>query len=296
MTCFVVRTGSPPTGHRGHAARGGRRARPGVGAHTLEGYPLEPAVGGSRRADLYRGTVSLFLAAGLRRRRPAEGRSAPSSVSLSEHARASAGRVGEPCLYGGRAARSRGAGPGGCMSESRRLPARVYWVRRFVVLGIPLIIIAVVVWLFVGRDSGEDPAAQGGTSSRARRARAERDADGHRRRGRLRARRPGPRDDRGRHLVRAGRQRDVHRRRHQHRRASPAWWTPARRSARSSSRPAPTGCGRTATASCPAPRPARCCSRAAGPTRRRSRGTGSAPRRAARRTCPSPVPAPTPRS
>ena len=51
------------------------------------------------------------------------------------------------------------------MSDSRRLPARVYWVRRFVVLGIPLIIIAVVVWLFVGRDSGEDPAAQDGTSS-----------------------------------------------------------------------------------------------------------------------------------
>ncbi|KQR11881.1 hypothetical protein [Cellulomonas sp. Leaf334] len=51
------------------------------------------------------------------------------------------------------------------MSDSRRLPARVYWVRRFVVLGIPLIIIAVVVWLFVRPDSGEDPAAQGGTSS-----------------------------------------------------------------------------------------------------------------------------------
>ena len=50
------------------------------------------------------------------------------------------------------------------MSESRRLPARVYWVRRFVVLGIPLIVIAVVVWLVVGRD-GDDPAAQGGTSS-----------------------------------------------------------------------------------------------------------------------------------
>ncbi len=51
------------------------------------------------------------------------------------------------------------------MSDSRRLPALVYWVRRFVVLGIPLIVIAVVVWFFVGRDSGEDPAAQGGTSS-----------------------------------------------------------------------------------------------------------------------------------
>jgi hypothetical protein len=45
------------------------------------------------------------------------------------------------------------------MSESRRLPARVYWVRRLVVLGIPLIIVAVVVWLVVGRGSGEDPAA-----------------------------------------------------------------------------------------------------------------------------------------
>ena len=48
------------------------------------------------------------------------------------------------------------------MSESRRLPARVYWVRRFVVLGIPLIVIAVIVWFVAGRDSGEpDPAGQG---------------------------------------------------------------------------------------------------------------------------------------
>ncbi|KQT02080.1 hypothetical protein [Cellulomonas sp. Leaf395] len=51
------------------------------------------------------------------------------------------------------------------MSPSRPLPARVYWVRRFLVLGIPLIIVAVVVWLLVGRDSGEDPAGQGSTSS-----------------------------------------------------------------------------------------------------------------------------------
>src|SRR5690349_1846135 len=50
------------------------------------------------------------------------------------------------------------------MSDSRRLPARVYWVRRFVVLGIPLILVAVVVWFFVGRGSGPDDAAQGGTS------------------------------------------------------------------------------------------------------------------------------------
>ena len=45
------------------------------------------------------------------------------------------------------------------MSQSRRLPARVYSVRRFVVLGIPLIVIAVVVWLVVGRD-GDLPHAQ----------------------------------------------------------------------------------------------------------------------------------------
>lgn len=51
------------------------------------------------------------------------------------------------------------------MSQSRRLPARVYWVRRFVVLGIPLIIVAVVVWLFVRPDAEQDPGAQDNTSS-----------------------------------------------------------------------------------------------------------------------------------
>lgn len=51
------------------------------------------------------------------------------------------------------------------MSDSRRLPARVYWVRRFVVLGIPLIVIAVVVWLFVGRGSDEDPTGQASTTT-----------------------------------------------------------------------------------------------------------------------------------
>ena len=99
------------------------------------------------------------------------------------------------------------------MSESRRLPARVYWVRRFVVLGIPLIIIAVVVWLFVGRDSGEDPAAQDGTSSAAvepEPSQTPTDTDGVTDCAPAVA---GPRDDGGRHLVRAGRQRDVHRRR-----------------------------------------------------------------------------------
>ncbi|WP_456846225.1 hypothetical protein [Cellulomonas sp. P5_C6] len=60
------------------------------------------------------------------------------------------------------------------MSESRRLPGRVYWVRRFVVLGIPLLVILVVVWLVAGRggDDGDGaPAAQ--TSSPAQSAPAE---------------------------------------------------------------------------------------------------------------------------
>jgi hypothetical protein len=49
------------------------------------------------------------------------------------------------------------------MSQARpggRLPARVYWVRRFVVLGLPLLLIALVVWLVAGRgSSGDTPAA-----------------------------------------------------------------------------------------------------------------------------------------
>jgi hypothetical protein len=49
------------------------------------------------------------------------------------------------------------------MSQQRpggRLPARVYWVRRFVVLGIPLLLVVLVVWLVAGRGSGGDtPAA-----------------------------------------------------------------------------------------------------------------------------------------
>jgi len=49
------------------------------------------------------------------------------------------------------------------MSQARpggRLPARVYWVRRFVVLGIPLLVVVLVVWLVAGRGSGGDtPAA-----------------------------------------------------------------------------------------------------------------------------------------
>ncbi|NUU17333.1 hypothetical protein HP550_08735 [Cellulomonas humilata] len=51
------------------------------------------------------------------------------------------------------------------MSESRRLPARVYWVRRLVVLGIPLVVVAVVVWLVAGRGSGDDPTPDAQTTS-----------------------------------------------------------------------------------------------------------------------------------
>lgn len=44
------------------------------------------------------------------------------------------------------------------------LPARVYWVRRAVVLGIPLLVVVVVVWLVAGRGSddgtsGAEPSA-----------------------------------------------------------------------------------------------------------------------------------------
>jgi hypothetical protein len=51
------------------------------------------------------------------------------------------------------------------MSQPRRLPARVYWVRRLVVLGIPLVIVAVVVWLVAGRGSDEAPAPAAETPS-----------------------------------------------------------------------------------------------------------------------------------
>lgn len=53
------------------------------------------------------------------------------------------------------------------MSESGRLPARVYWVRRLVVLGIPLLVVAVVVWILVGRGSDDDPVPDAQTTSTA---------------------------------------------------------------------------------------------------------------------------------
>ncbi|MEZ0446642.1 hypothetical protein [Cellulomonas sp. ICMP 17802] len=51
------------------------------------------------------------------------------------------------------------------MSESRRLPARVYWVRRLIVLGIPLLLVVLVVWLVAGRGSGEDPTPAAQTTT-----------------------------------------------------------------------------------------------------------------------------------
>ena len=63
------------------------------------------------------------------------------------------------------------------MTESRRLPARVYWVRRFVVLGIPLIIIAVVVWLVAGRDSGTTRPRRAARRRRRSRRRPSRKTD-----------------------------------------------------------------------------------------------------------------------
>jgi len=51
------------------------------------------------------------------------------------------------------------------MSESRRLPARVYWVRRLVVLGIPLLVVLLVVWLVAGRGNGDDPTPEAQTTS-----------------------------------------------------------------------------------------------------------------------------------
>lgn len=47
----------------------------------------------------------------------------------------------------------------GVARPAGRLPARVYWVRRFVVLGIPLLLVVLVVWLVAGRGAAADDAA-----------------------------------------------------------------------------------------------------------------------------------------
>lgn len=46
----------------------------------------------------------------------------------------------------------------GVVRPAGPLPARVYWVRRVVVLGIPLLLVALVVWLVAGRGSTTPPA------------------------------------------------------------------------------------------------------------------------------------------
>jgi hypothetical protein len=55
----------------------------------------------------------------------------------------------------------------GVLRPAGPLPARVYWFRRFVVVGIPLVIVAVVVWVLLGRGDGaspDDTAQEPGTS------------------------------------------------------------------------------------------------------------------------------------
>lgn len=44
----------------------------------------------------------------------------------------------------------------GVLRPAGPLPSRVYWVRRFVVLGLPLLVVALVVWAVAGRGGGED--------------------------------------------------------------------------------------------------------------------------------------------
>ena len=64
VTCFVVRTGFRRQGVAGVLLAAAVEHARANGAHTLEGYPLEPGTRKLSSADLYRGTVSLFLAAG----------------------------------------------------------------------------------------------------------------------------------------------------------------------------------------------------------------------------------------
>lgn len=63
VTCFVVRTGFRRQGVAGALLAAAVEHARDSGAHTLEGYPLEPGARKLSSASLYRGTVSLFLAA-----------------------------------------------------------------------------------------------------------------------------------------------------------------------------------------------------------------------------------------
>lgn len=55
----------------------------------------------------------------------------------------------------------------GVVRPSGPLPARVYWVRRTIVLGLPLLVVALVVWVVVGRGAsgasadGTEPSSTG---------------------------------------------------------------------------------------------------------------------------------------
>ncbi|WP_028046106.1 hypothetical protein [Cellulomonas sp. URHE0023] len=54
----------------------------------------------------------------------------------------------------------------GAQQPPPRLPARVYWVRRLVVLGIPLLVIVLLVaWIATRGDGGSTPAAQTTTTT-----------------------------------------------------------------------------------------------------------------------------------
>ena len=64
VTCFVVRTGHRRQGVAGVLLAAAVDHARASGAHTLEGYPLEPGERRLSSAELYRGTLSLFLAAG----------------------------------------------------------------------------------------------------------------------------------------------------------------------------------------------------------------------------------------
>jgi hypothetical protein len=54
----------------------------------------------------------------------------------------------------------------GVVRPSGPLPAGVYWRRRFVVLGVPVLVLALLVWLVAGRgSSGAQASSSGSTSS-----------------------------------------------------------------------------------------------------------------------------------
>ncbi|MET0787618.1 MAG: GNAT family N-acetyltransferase [Cellulomonas sp.] len=63
VTCFVVRTGFRRRGVATALLQASVEHARASGAHTLEGYPLETGTRRRSSADLYRGTVGLFLAA-----------------------------------------------------------------------------------------------------------------------------------------------------------------------------------------------------------------------------------------